>query len=156
MLDLARRDDNFAGVTTGALVHQIGGEKQSSPQDEEVHERFAQKLGEHRLTARLFLRRVPNGRGVGALLLDHRNLRIHRHSEFNGVIKRPARSRYFQNADVIECFERGVEVWIFPVAVNSGAPIVLVYVAVFISTVSPTAGNLPSAPGLRLPDQATS
>jgi hypothetical protein len=39
---------------------------------------------------------------------------------------------------------------------SSGAPIVFVQLAIERSTVSPTGGSLPSAPGLRSPDQATS
>jgi hypothetical protein len=40
--------------------------------------------------------------------------------------------------------------------ISSGAPIVLVHVAFAMSTVSPTDGSLPSLPGLRSPEQATS
>src|SRR5580693_1816142 len=47
MFHLSRRDDDFSRVTTRPLVNQIRGEKQQSPEDQEVNQRLSQCLLEH-------------------------------------------------------------------------------------------------------------
>src|ERR1700732_246427 len=60
------------------------------------------------------LRRVPDRRGVGALLCDHRHLLGHLHVEVLGVISCPPRRRDFEHAHVVEGAQRRVEVGIGP------------------------------------------
>src|SRR5580704_17525645 len=51
MFHLSRRDNYLACVATRPLVHQIRGEQQQRPEDQEVNKRFSQKLFEHGLNA---------------------------------------------------------------------------------------------------------
>ena len=60
------------------------------------------------------------------------------------------------HAHVVERPLLRIEIGSFQTASSSGAPIALVQLAFVTSTVLPTGGSLPSAPGLRSPDHATS
>ena len=102
-------------------------------------------------------RRVPDRRRVGALADRHRACpaaasrrsasRRRRSSAASG-----SRSRARSRTRARLASKSGS----FQTAISSGAPIVLVQVAFATSTVLPTGGSLPSAPGLRSPPQATS
>ena len=64
--------------------------------------------------------RVPDGRGVGALLGGHRNFRRHLDPIVLGVIRCPARRRDLNDASVVERPLRWIEVRVFPDSVQLG------------------------------------
>ena len=81
----------------------------------------------------------------------------HLDAEALGVVRRPARRRDLDHAHVVDRAQlRDRSPGPSTRVISSGAPMVLVQVALATSTVLPTGGSLPSAPGLRPPDQATS
>src|SRR6476661_5536740 len=49
------------------------------------------------------LRRVPDGRSIGALLHRHRHFRRQLDAKVFGVVRRPAWGRNLQHTDVVEC-----------------------------------------------------